>query len=79
MWANSSSNNIDQDPQPSDGWELIESGYEPKMFVGEQVPNKVDIVGRSLSESESDCEVTMMTLIVTLTQRAKLMMINCSD
>ena len=57
MWANSTSNNIEQDPQPSDGWELMDSGYEPPtMFVGEQVPYSLDIVNRS--PAEIDCEMT---------------------
>ena len=35
MWVNANCNNIDQDPQPSHGWDLVNGMYEPKMFEGE--------------------------------------------
>ena len=41
MWSSANSNMIEQDPSEIDGWILMESKYEPKMFDGDQIPEKV--------------------------------------
>ena len=41
MWSSANSNMIEQEPSEIDGWVLMESKYEPKMFDGDQIPEKV--------------------------------------
>ena len=47
---------IAQEPSEIDGWDLIESKHEPKMFEGDQIPEKVvsAIKGNSTEETNDE-------------------------